>query len=148
MSKLNAAAKAKIDNDLSDLDLDTEIADAVGEAAPENADDFAEPDTAPAPKPRKASPAKKAAPANAKSSLKTTRIILEDNDDIPPTGLYVGVNGKGYLIRTGIEVDVPNSVLEVLKHATKTAPIIDPDSRRVVGWRNRQRFPYAVVSAT
>ena len=34
--------------------------------------------------------------------------------------MFVGVNGKGYTITRGQEVDVPNGVLEVLNNARET----------------------------
>lgn len=78
-------------------------------------------------------------------SKDTTRIVLDENDEIPPTGLFVGVNGRGYLIRVGEEVDVPNAVLEVLDHAVLSSAHIDPTTRQVLGHRDRKRFNYTVV---
>ena len=72
------------------------------------------------------------------------RIILEENDQIPPTGQFVGVNGVGYLIKPGVPVDVPESVLDVLDNAVMSAPVKDEDDR-VVGYRDRLRFPYRIV---
>src|SRR4051812_16620946 len=34
----------------------------------------------------------------------STWVMLDDNDDIPPTGLFVGHNGTGFLIQTGVPV--------------------------------------------
>ena len=85
---------------------------------------------------------KKAAP---RAASLTTRIQVEDNDEIPPTGLYVGHNGRGYLIRTGEPVDVPNPILEILDNAVMLQPQFDPQTRRVVGYRRRMRYPYRRV---
>ena len=76
----------------------------------------------------------------------TVKIILDESDDIPPTGLFVGVNGKGYLIQPGEEVNVPRSVLEVLDHAVMSSPQTDPQTRQVVGYRDRPRYPYRLVN--
>lgn len=76
----------------------------------------------------------------------TVKIILEENDDIPPTGLFIGVNGKGYLIRAGEPVDVPRHVLEVLDNAVMSSPSVDPATRQVIGHRDRMRYPYRVVN--
>lgn len=76
---------------------------------------------------------------------KTRRIVLEENDEIPPSGLYLGVNGRGYMILPGVEVDVPEFLIEVLDHAEKSVPVIDPQTRQVVGWRNRLRYPYRTI---
>lgn len=76
----------------------------------------------------------------------TIRILLEENDEIPPTGLFVGLNGKGYLIRPGEEVDVPVGVAEILKHAVMSTPSIDASTKQVVGYRERMRYPYRVIN--
>lgn len=118
------------DND--DLDkLAAEFADAAEEA----------------PKP-KAAPKKRAAPKKKTSVAakgNTKKIILESHDDIPPTGLYVGHNGRGYLIKVDVEVDVPLHILEILDNAKQAMPIIDPDTQQVVAWRERSRYNYRVV---
>ena len=72
-------------------------------------------------------------------------IILEENENIPPTGLYVGVNGRGYLIRPGEKVHVPVAVIEVLRNAVTASPVTDPTTRRVLGHRNKTRYPFNIV---
>lgn len=74
-------------------------------------------------------------------------IVLERNDDIPPTGLPVSVNGYAYLIPPGKEVTVPRSVVEVLDHAEKLMPEVDPANQQIVGYRPQKRYPYRVISA-
>lgn len=73
------------------------------------------------------------------------KIILEENENIPPSGQYVGVNGVGYLITPGVEVSVPESVLEVLDNAVMSYPMQDPFTKQVIGYRDRLRFPYRIV---
>lgn len=77
----------------------------------------------------------------------STWIVLDDNDDIPPTGLFVGHNGTGFLIQTGVPVLVPNHVLGVLDDAIMDAPVIDGASRKIMGYRPRPRYSYRRVSA-
>lgn len=48
------------------------------------------------------------APKKVKIRLPLTRTEKED--------VYVGVNGKTYLIKRGVDVEVPASVAEVLRH--------------------------------
>ena len=74
------------------------------------------------------------------------RIILEENDDIPPTGQFIGVNGMGYILRPGEPADVPISVIGVLDAAITSVPTVDPGTRQVVGYRERLRFPYRRVA--
>jgi hypothetical protein len=74
-------------------------------------------------------------------------VVLEENEDIPPTGLYVGHNGTGYLIRSGEPVRVPEHVLHVLDDAIMDAPVINPADRKVMGYRPRRRYNYREVDA-
>jgi hypothetical protein len=74
-----------------------------------------------------------------------TRIILNDSDDIPPTGLFIGHNGRTFMIRSGVEVDVPDELLEVLDNALGKVAVIDPHTKRVIDHRNKLRFPYQIV---
>lgn len=56
---------------------------------------------------------------NLKTSDRRVEIIIaEDDTDTQP--VQVGVNGRMYVIKRGIKVSVPPSVVEVLKHAIKT----------------------------
>lgn len=70
------------------------------------------------------------------------RLILEENEEIPPTGLFVGLNGRGYLIKPGEEVTVPRGVADILEHAVTSVPQMDPQTRQVVGYRDRLRYPF------
>lgn len=97
----------------------------------------------PAEAPAKKGTAKKAAEGMPKKAW----IILEENDDIPPTGLFVGHNGNPYLIRTGEPVEVPEFLLGILDAAITTVSITDPTTRRVVGHRDRMRYSYRRVAA-
>lgn len=94
-------------------------------------------------------PASKRAKAKAKVKDTSDRIWiqLEENEDIPPTGLFLGHNGNGYLIEAGKPVHVPPHIVEILDHAVITVPQVDPTTRRVIGHRERMRFPYRRVSA-
>lgn len=76
---------------------------------------------------------------------KKIRIILEENDEIPPTGQFFGINGAGFLLKPGVEADVPDSIIEILNNAVKSKPVIDPNTRRINDWRNTPRFPYRVI---
>lgn len=92
---------------------------------------------APAPKAKKAS----------KGMPDRVWIQLEESEDIPPTGLFLGHNGSGYMLRPGEPVHVPAHIVEILDHAIVTMPVTDPTTKRVVGYRERMRFPYRRVEA-
>lgn len=103
-----------------------------------------------APKPAKAPAAPKAAPKSADKPVevilaaKRVKIILEENDNIPPTGLFVGVNGRSFLIRAGEEVEVPVEVVEVLNDAVEDVPRTDGNNN-VLDYRKKMRFPYRLI---
>lgn len=72
------------------------------------------------------------------------RIVLEDNDAIPPGGQFASVDGRPFLLQSGVEMDAPISLLDVLDHAITSVPVCD-ENRNVIGYRDRLRFPYRVV---
>ena len=76
---------------------------------------------------------------------KTVRIILEEGENMPPTGQPISLNGKAYIIRPGVPVDVPLGILEILDNAIASKPILDPQSMKIVGHRDVHRFPYRLV---
>lgn len=104
-----------------------------------------------APARRAAAPKEDAAPAAAKKAPvgmgERTWVILEDSDDIPPTGLFVSHNGNPFLLTTGVPIQVPNHILQLLDDAVMSTPQIDPVNKRVLGYRERSRFPYRQVAA-
>ncbi|WP_105133475.1 hypothetical protein [Burkholderia sp. BE12] len=75
---------------------------------------------------------------------KKVKIMLEDIDEIPPGGQFVSVNGRTFLIKAGVEVEVPECVLDVLDHAVMSVPVLD-EMKSVIGYKDRLRFPYRVM---
>lgn len=71
-------------------------------------------------------------------------IRLHDSSEFPPGGLTVGVNGKFFRLQPDVDMEVPESVLEVLDHAVRTEPRRN-EHGQVVGTRNVPRFPYTMV---
>lgn len=97
---------------------------------------------APAPKAKKPREVKVEAKTPAQGMPKRVKILLEENDDIPPTGLPLGHNGTSYVIVPGEPVEVPEFLLDILDSAVMSGPQVDPQTRRVIGYRDRLRFPY------
>lgn len=91
---------------------------------------------------KKRTPAKKATAD--KTTINTDRvdIILEENDEIPPTGLFLGINGRAYLLQPGMKASVPVGIIDILDNAVMSTPKIDPATKRVVGYKERLRYPY------
>ena len=75
----------------------------------------------------------------------TTRIVLEEHPNIPPTGQYFGHNGKGYLIRAGEEVDVPDCIIGILDDALEGTVVMDGQKKILGPGKDRRRFAYRVV---
>lgn len=94
----------------------------------------------------KPAPAKKPAAkkASGKKEVKRIRIILAKNDDVPPSGLFIGHNGVGYQLKPGKPADVPEFLLGVLDDAVVKRPVVG-DNGRITGFEDSPRFPYQVV---
>lgn len=71
------------------------------------------------------------------------KIILDPHEDIPSRGgLYVGYNGRQFLLPTNRPVLVPQGVVNVLDDAILEVPVRDPDTLRFLGSRPAKRFQY------
>lgn len=94
-------------------------------------------------------------PVQAAADPGRVKIILEENENIPPSGQFFQIGGtdetgqryvQSYLLRPGEEASVPRALLEVLDNAVMSTPIID-SQQSVVGYRDKLRFPYRVLSS-
>jgi hypothetical protein len=72
-------------------------------------------------------------------------IVLTDNDQIPPTGLFLGHNGIGFMLRANIPAEVPVELLGILNNAIWDAPEVDQVTKQIIRYTPRLRFPYQVV---
>lgn len=93
--------------------------------------------------------AAKDAPAAAPTTVISTGYVtiqVEENENIPNTGLFLGLNGRGYLLKPGVPCPVPPGILEVLNNAVEKMAVVDPQTRQITGHRDRLRYPYRVVS--
>lgn len=78
---------------------------------------------------------------------KKTWIVLEENSNIPPTGQFLSVNGRTFMLRPGYAAQVPVAITNVLDDAVEAVPEIDETTKQVVGFRNKMRFPYRPAKA-
>jgi hypothetical protein len=88
---------------------------------------------------------KKATPAaSGPAKVEYVRIKLAHSRDIPPSGLYLGHNGKGYLLKPGIEANVPEFLLDVLDNAVMKKPVTGANGQ-VESWEDQPRFMYSII---
>ncbi|WP_373069830.1 hypothetical protein [Sulfurimonas sp.] len=59
---------------------------------------------------------------------KKVKVIIHSKDE-KETEVFVGVNGKGYQIKLGEEVEVPQGVINNLKNATEVVHIAEKDKK-------------------
>lgn len=97
-------------------------------------------------------PTVKAEPSSAPEQTKTPanmretiEIILEDNDDIPPTGLFVSLNGDAYRIPKGTPCRIPKFLKQILDDAIVDVPVVDPNTGQTLEWRKKQKYAYRVL---
>lgn len=76
---------------------------------------------------------------------KSVRVMFDDVEEAVGGNIFVSINGEAFLIKTGIEVDVPDFLLDHLDNSVTGEPIVDQRTRRVAGYRNVTRFPYRVM---
>lgn len=76
---------------------------------------------------------------------KKVKVIFEENTEIPPTGLFIGINDEQFFVVAGEEVEVPDFLLKHMDNAVMGVPVFNPQTQQVIGYRNKTRFPYRVV---
>ena len=71
------------------------------------------------------------------------RIIVNESSKIPREGQFVSLNGYGYLIRPGYEVDIPRPVRGMLDNCIETETFYGDDGKEY--HRNIKRITYTLV---
>jgi hypothetical protein len=72
-------------------------------------------------------------------------IIMEENVNIPPNGLQIGVNGYQYLLQAGVRAHVPIGVVSNLRNAIDGKPVVDPQTLKVLKYVSVLRYPFRIV---
>lgn len=65
-------------------------------------------------------------------------------NDNEPRKQYVGANGRDFLIERGVDIEVPQCVLNVLDDAVIGIPEVDPNDQTKTIVVERKRFPYSI----
>jgi hypothetical protein len=73
-------------------------------------------------------------------------LVLEDSDNIPPTGQFFGHNGVGFMLKAAEPAEVPVEIVDILNNAIYHAPVVDPQTQQIISYRPRLRFPYRLVA--
>ena len=75
------------------------------------------------------------------------KITLDDNENIPPSGQFFQLNGRSWMLKGGATYVIPLGLKEILDNAIESAPQVNPETQQLVGYRNRMRFPYRLISS-
>lgn len=70
------------------------------------------------------------------------RIILHPTEDMPKQGQYFGLNGYGFQIKPGEEVDIPRPLRQMIDNCI-TTKLIQENGEEYI--KNYPRFPYTLV---
>lgn len=73
------------------------------------------------------------------------RIIVHESAKIPKEGLFVGLNGYAFLIKPGVEVDLPRPVRLMLDTCIEKETIQDEEGKNYD--KNITRATYTIVKA-
>lgn len=79
-----------------------------------------------------------------KAAPKVKIRIHKTGDRNEQTDVYVGVNGIGYQIRRGVDVEVPEPVAKVLEDATQTIYEFDEETQTRT-LREAQAYPFTYL---
>jgi hypothetical protein len=79
-----------------------------------------------------------------KAAPKVKIRVHETGDPNERKDVYVGVNGVGYMIRRGQNVDVPIPVAKVLEDSIQEVYEFDDEGRRMTS-RNAQKYPFTYI---
>jgi len=75
------------------------------------------------------------------------RIVIHESLEIPKEGMFVSLNGYSFLIKPGVEVDLPRPVRLMLDTRIKTETVMQDDGngRFVEHRRNIPRITYTLI---
>lgn len=71
------------------------------------------------------------------------RIIIHPTLNTPKEGIFLSLNGYGFLVKPGVEVDLPRPVVKMLDTLVITETINGDDGKEY--YRDLKRFNYTLV---
>jgi hypothetical protein len=71
------------------------------------------------------------------------RIILHQNPNIAKEGQFVSLNGYGFLLKAGVEIDIPRPVRKMLDTLIETVTSQDAEGNEYT--RDVPRFSYTLI---
>ncbi len=71
------------------------------------------------------------------------RIILHESQEIPKEGMFVSLNGYGFLAKAGMEIDIPRPVRKMIDTRIRTQTIQGDDGKEYS--RDIPRLTYTLV---
>lgn len=79
---------------------------------------------------------------------KMVKIVIEPSTEVAESGqVPIGHNGAQYLLRAGVEAEVPEFILDILDKAVLNKPVTDPVTKKYTGRLVPQkRFNYRRVA--
>lgn len=72
------------------------------------------------------------------------RIIINENPNIPPEGVFLSLNGYAFLAKPGVEIDIPRPVRKMLDTRIETVTTYDTNGKEYT--RNVQKYSYVLVA--
>jgi hypothetical protein len=71
------------------------------------------------------------------------RILIHETAEIPRDGLFFGLNGIQYLVKAGVEIDIPRAVRLMLDTRIRTETIKGDDGKDYT--RDLKRITYTLI---
>ena len=71
------------------------------------------------------------------------RIILHESQEIPKEGMFISLNGYGFLAKAGIAIDIPRPVRQMIDTRIRTQTIQGDDGKEYS--RDIPRLTYTLV---
>ena len=89
----------------------------------------------------------KAEPKPKRAPHKFFKITMEDSENIPAGGQFFALNGRSWYLKGGHTYVIPVGLKEVLDNSVESYPVVNPDTKQIIEYRNKLRFPYRLIGS-